>query len=199
MKLAKLKKNGRMGLSSICPVQPSTQTKLDLGCGPNKKTGFTGVDQTAFPGVDVVLDLRNHWPWPDNSIEEAHSSHCLEHFTAMERVHIINELYRVMNTGAKCTLIVPHWASCRAYGDPTHQWPPMSEFAFFYWKRDWRMANAPHSDITHLAGGYNCNFEVTWGYSLEPGVAMRNQEYQQMAMTYYKEACQDMIATLVKV
>jgi hypothetical protein len=199
MKLLKLRKNSRMTV----PVAPKpsdngTPIRLDLGAGPNGKPGFLHVDQTAFPGVDMVADLRKPWPWADNSIEEAHSSHCLEHFDAMERVHFINELYRVLKVGAKCTLIVPHWASCRAYGDPTHKWPPVSEFAFFYWKRDWRMANAPHTDITHLAGGFNCNFDVTWGYSLEPGVAMRNQEYQQMAMTYYKEACQDIMATLTK-
>ncbi len=196
VKMAKLKKNGRM-TSPVIP-SPAQPTRLDLGCGPNGKPGFTHVDQTAFPGVDIVTDLRDKWPWDDNTVEEAHCSHCLEHFTAMERVHFLNELYRVLKVGGKCTLIVPHWASCRAYGDPTHQWPPMSEFAFFYWKRDWRMANAPHTDIANLAGGFNCNFDVTWGYSLEPGVAMRNQEYQQMAMSYYKEACQDMIATLVK-
>ena len=171
--------------------------KCDFGCGPNKKAGFTGVDSIAFPGVDVVTDLRQRWPFDDNSVEEAHSSHCLEHFTAQERVHFLNELYRVMAPGAKAQIIVPHWGSCRAYGDPTHQWPPCGEFMFYYWKRDWRMANAPHTDVGNLPGGFNCNFEVTWGYSMEPGIALRNQEMQQFAFTYYKEAIQDMIATLV--
>jgi SAM-dependent methyltransferase len=191
MKLAKFKKNSP-------PSAPAAPLKLDLGCGPGKKPGFTGVDQTAFLGVDVVLDLRKAWPWKDNSVEEAHCSHCLEHFDAMERVHVINELYRVLKVGAKATVICPHWSSCRAYGDPTHKWPPVSEFAFFYWKREWRMANAPHTDITNLNGGFNCNFDVTWGYSLNPEVAQRNQEYQQYAMSYLKEACLDSIATLTK-
>lgn len=205
MKLAKLKKNGR-GSVVLKEAMPA---KIDLGCGPNKKPGFFGVDQTAFPGVDLVFNLRQPWPWSDNSVEEVHCSHCLEHFDAMERVHFINALYRVLAPGVRdaagkpvkgfCTLIVPHWASCRAYGDPTHQWPPVSEFAFYYWKRDWRMANAPHTDALNLPGGFNCNFEVTWGYGLEAGVAMRNAEYQQMAMTYYKEACTDIIATVMKV
>ena len=215
MKLAKLKTNSRHQkgtdgeggwpkgqkppyevVLTPMPVQP---LKLDLGCGPNGKPGFLHVDQTAFPGVDVVLDLRGKWPWADNSVEEAHSSHFIEHLDSMERVHFYNELYRVLKPGAKATIITPHWASCRAYGDPTHKWPPVSEFAWYYLKRDWRMANAPHADITNLAGGFSCNFEVTWGYGLEPGVAARNQEYQQHAMTYFKEACQDMFATLVKV
>lgn len=196
VKTAKLKNNGRIAAPVV-----ATQTiplRLDLGCGPGKKAGFIGVDQTAFPGVDVVMDLRDKWPWPDNSVEEAHCSHCLEHFNAFERIHVINQLYRVLKPGAKCTLICPHWSSCRAYGDPTHQWPPLSEFAFFYWKRDWRMANAPHTDITNLADGFNCNFEVTWGYSLNPEVANRNQEYQQYAMTFLKEAVMDVVATLTK-
>lgn len=194
-KLPKLSKNGR---AAILPL-PVTPIKLDLGCGPNKKSGFLGVDHTSFPGVDVVHDLTNPWPWPDNSVEEAHASHCVEHFDSMERVHFLNELYRVLKPGAKCTIICPHWSSCRAYGDPTHKWPPVSEFAFFYWKKEWRMANAPHSDASNLKGGFSCNFEVTWGYSLNPEVAQRNQEYQQYAMTFLKEACLDVIATLTAI
>ena len=176
----------------------STDIKLDLGCGPHPKAGFVGVDALAFPGVAHVLDLRKKWPWTNESVTEAHSSHFVEHLKAMERVHFFNELHRVLKPGAKATIITPHWASCRAYGDPTHEWPPVSEFSWFYLMKAWRAVNAPHTDSANLKGGYQCNFDVTWGYSLEPGVAMRNQEYQQMAMTYYKEACQDMLATLTR-
>jgi hypothetical protein len=116
----------------------------------------------------------------------------------MERVHFFNELYRVLKPLGKATIITPHWSSCRAYGDPTHKWPPMCEFAWFYLKKEWRAQNAPHTDIANLTIGFDCNFDVTWGYTLEPGVAMRNQEYQQHAMVYFTEARQDMIATLVK-
>src|SRR5215471_18894016 len=156
-----------------------TELKLDLGCGPNKKQGFTGVDSIAFPGVDQVVDLKKEWPWKDGSVDEAHCSHVIEHFTAIERVHFLNELHRVLKMGGKCTMIGPHWASCRAYGDPTHQWPPMSEFAFFYWNKVWRSQNAPHTDKANWKHGFDCHFDVTWGYSLEPSVATRNQEYQQ--------------------
>lgn len=176
----------------------SVLLKLDLGCGPNKKAGFTGVDSLSFPGVDVVSDLRSRWPFEDNSVDEAYASHCLEHFTAMERIHFFNQLYRVLKPGAKTTIITPHWSSCRAYGDPTHKWPPVSEFAWFYLSKVWRGGNAPHTDSANLEGGFNCNFEVTWGYGLNPEVASRNQEYQQFAMTHYKEAVTDMIATLTK-
>lgn len=173
--------------------------KIDLGCGPNKRKDFLGVDSIAFPGVDVVTDLRQRWPWEDSSVEEAHCSHCLEHFTALERVHFMNELWRVLKPGGKCLLIVPHWASGRAYGDPTHQWPPVAEFGFFYWKADWRKTNAPHTDFEHWPQGFKCNFDVQWNYALEPSVVTRTQEYQNHAIMFFKEAAQDTYATVTAI
>ena len=174
-------------------------TKLDFGCGPNKKEGFTGVDSIMFKGVDVVMDVtKSPWPWEDNSIEEAHASHFLEHLTAQERITFVNELYRVLKPDAKCTIIVPHWASCRAYGDPTHQWPPVSEFWFYYLNKEWRANNAPHTDAANIPNGFKVHFEATWGYSLREDLMTRNQEFQQFAVANYKEVCQDIMATIIK-
>ena len=167
--------------------------KVDLGCGPGKRDGFIGVDCRQFDGkVDIVHDLRKKWPWKDGEVEEAHCSHFIEHLTGPQRIHFVNELYRVLQPGGKCTVIVPHWASCRAYGDLTHQWPPVSEFWFYYLSKDWRLANAPHND------GYDCNFQATWGYAMRPDLSVRNSEFQQFAFANYKEAIQDLIATLIK-
>jgi len=165
---------------------------LDLGCGPHPREGFTGVDIRRFPGVSVVHDLTTRWPWKDGSVEEIHSSHCLEHFTAPQRIHFMNEAYRVLIPSGRCQLIVPHWASCRAYGDLTHQWPPVSEFWLFYLSKPWREANAPHNDA------YTCDFDATWGYTMRQDLGVRNTEYQQFAMANYKEACQDLIAQLTR-
>lgn len=178
--------------------------KLDLGCGKNKKPDFLGVDSIKFEGVDVVTDLTKKWPWAGGSVQEVHASHFVEHLDAEERIHFCNELYRVLIPDGKATLIVPHWASCRAYGDMTHKWPPVSEFWFYYLSRLWRLgdgkqgANAPHDDIKYNPKGYDCNFECTWGYGLRPDIATRNQEWQQFAMANYKEVLTDIIATLVK-
>jgi predicted SAM-dependent methyltransferase len=77
--------------------------KLDLGCGKNKiNAEFTGVDCIDFPGVDVVANLAEKkkgkfilWPWADNSVDEVHCSHFVEHLEPDERIHFANELYRV--------------------------------------------------------------------------------------------------------
>lgn len=172
--------------------------KLDLGCGPNKKDGFKGVDAIAFTGVDYVCDLTKPWPFDDGSVEEVHCSHTLEHFDGLERVHFANELYRVLIPGGTASVITPHWASNRAYGDPTHKWPPVAEMWFYYLSRVWREGNAPHTDATHFDKGFNCDFVATWGYNLHPELSLRNQEYQQHAVGFFKEAVQDLIATLTK-
>jgi len=177
-----------------------TPIKLDIGCGPNKKAGFHGVDQYAMPGVDSVFRIGgDKWPFADSSVDEAHSSHFLEHLTNLngkwERVHFFNELHRVMIAGAKATLIFPHWASNRFYGDPTHC-EPFSEMGFYYLSREWRKSQAPHSDIEWNPNGYSCDFECTWGYSMHQSLLTRNQEYQQFALQNYKEAAQDLISTI---
>lgn len=203
--------------------------KLDIGCGKNKKAGFFGVDQYAMEGVDAVCDLTStHWnlnlspgvevplqsiSWvetglamiadralPDDSVEEVHCSHFLEHLSGSQRVRFFNELYRVMKPGAKGLFIIPHWASNRAYGDPTHAWPPVSEMSFYYLKKEWRLdqGNAPHTDVAWNPAGFSCDFEVTWGYAMHPLIAPRHPEAQQWMLQFYKEAAQDTHATVTK-
>lgn len=181
--------------------QPTTALlKLDLGCGPNKQPDHTGVDVRKFPGVDVVLDLgKAIWPWANESVAEAHSSHFLEHLTSLERIHFMNELHRVLVPGGKCKIIVPIWSSSRAYGDPTHQWPPIGEMTFLYLNRVWRATNAPHTDISWNPQGFKCDFEFGAGYSLHASIQHKSAEVQQHNVTFYKEAAQDIIATITKV
>lgn len=175
--------------------------KLDLGCGLKKQPDHIGIDSIAFPGVDHKLDLATkRLPFNDNTIDEIYASHFVEHLNTVGRCHLLNEVYRVLKVGAKFSMIVPYWASSRAYGDPTHQWPPIGEMWFFYLSRKWRLedGNAPHTDISNWSQGYNCDFEVTWGYSLHQHLNSRNQEYVQHALSFWKEAGQDIQATLIK-
>jgi len=184
--------------------------KLDLGCGLNKRENFIGVDSIDFKGVDVVADLTKTWPWADDTVDEIHASHFIEHLTGEQRIHFANETHRVLKKGAKATLIAPHCFSERAYGDMTHQWPPVAGFWAYYLSRDWRVGvskpdgtvvsppQAPHDDISNNPKGYSCDFDATWGYNTHPALSTRNAEYQQFAVSFYKEAIQDIIFTLTK-
>ncbi len=177
--------------------------KLDLGCGGNKVSlDHIGVDKYKMKGVDVVCDIGTaKLPWKDNSVDEIHCAHFLEHLTNLnerwERTHFFNEMYRVLKKGGKATLIFPHWCSNRYYGDPTHK-EPFSEMGFYYLSKEWRATQAPHSDKKWNKYGYDCDFDASWGYQLRQDLLTRNQEFQQNAMANYKEVIQDIIATLVK-
>jgi SAM-dependent methyltransferase len=167
--------------------------KLDLGCGPNKcGPEFVGVDRREFPGVDIVADLRAQWPWQDGTVDFVHCSHFIEHLEPAERIHFANELWRVLKPGGTAVLIAPHWSSCRAYGDLTHKWPPVSEFWPPYLNAEWRKVNAPHNDE------YKCDFVNGVGFGLRADVAVRAQDYQQYAMANFKEAAQDIHINLTK-
>lgn len=183
-----------MAKAKLKPVPtPAPLLKLDLGCGMRPREGFTGVDVKQINGkADIVFDLRKTpWPWGDGSVEEVHCSHFLEHLAGAERIPFFNELYRVLIPGGKATIIIPSWTSERAYGDPTHQWPPMTGFFFYYLDKGWRKDNAPHVD-------YTCDFEFIGGNSLGPPWTLRNAETQAFAQTHYLNVAQDIHTTLTK-
>lgn len=197
-----------MAKAKLKAVEKKAPTKIDIGCGKNKKEGFFGVDAMSFEGVDLVLSLTKRksfepgtdfyeawnnpkfeaWPWEDGSIDEIHCSHFIEHLDWKERVHFFNELNRVLSKDGFCTMILPHWNSERYYGDPTHK-EPMSEFAFYYLDKEWRASNAPHS-------GYTCNLGVTWSWNLNPNLAGKSQEVVMFAIANYKGAANDIVATI---
>lgn len=191
--------------------------KLDLGCGKSKLgPDWTGVDARPFEGVDVVANLAERiervryddcgnrigpefghgfkpWPWADCSVDEARSAHFIEHLGPEERIHFVNELYRVLKPGARAEILCPNWATCRAYGDLTHAWPPVSVFWFQYLNKEWRDREAPANDF------YRCNFSYGGGFVLRPELVSRNDSYKQHASENYIESTPELISTLTKI
>ena len=167
--------------------------RLDLGCGKNKVPGFVGVDAIKFDGVDIVHDLRKPWPWADNSVDEVHCSHFVEHLDAMERVHFVNELYRVLKPNAGAIIRTPSAWSDRAYGDLTHKFPPVVGMWYSYLDAKWRAVNAPHNDF------YRCDFVMGNGkFDLHHDIAVRDADFQKFAVTFLKEAATDLVVLIVK-
>jgi SAM-dependent methyltransferase len=169
--------------------------KIDIGCGKNKAAGFTGMDERAFEGVDIVHDVKViPWPFEDGQVDEVHCSHFLEHLTGKERISFFNELYRVLKPKATARIITPAWSNERAYGDPTHQWPPVTTWTYLYLNKDWRTVNAPHVD-------YTCDFDAVMCGTIDPNdafVSMRNDETKGNLMRYNINTNVDLIATVTK-
>lgn len=174
---------------------PAGPLKLNLGCGLHRMEGFVGVDIRKTEVAEVVCDLATErWPWADGSVDEVHCAHMFEHVPRLARLHFMNELYRVLKQGGKATIVTPHWASGRAYGDLTHEWPPVAPFFYAYLNKAWRAKNALHTE-----DAYKCDFDVTHGYTTNPAKCTgMNDERAKYAVENLIDCADDMIATLVK-
>jgi hypothetical protein len=167
--------------------------KLDIGAGKNRHAAdFQTIDILPFEGVDHVMDVRQTpWPWEDDSVAAVFTSHFVEHLSGEERIPFFNELYRVMAWGAQCTIVVPAWSHDRAYGDPSHKWPPMSGWSVMYLLKGWRDVNAPHV-------GYTCDFDWQSAGNWDPWLGVRHDEVKVFAMARYVNSLSDYIFTLTK-
>lgn len=198
--------------SGVVFTQPQPATiRLDLGCGNNKKEGHIGVDRDPQFNPDVLLDFgKERLPWDDGTVDEVWSSHSFEHLWPWERVHLANELYRVMKPGARATVIVPHYAGARALGDFSHAWVAVYDQWPVYTNKAWRDVHAPHLNVPTtlpflgldgrpiVVPAYACDFNWTGGYSPSPSLAGRNQEYVQFAVANYRDAVMDYMFTLIR-
>lgn len=167
--------------------------KLDLGCGDRKEEGFYGIDIAKTEQADYVFDLtQTPWPIDDAVVDEIACSHFFEHLTGAQRIKFMEECYRIMKKGTKLVVIVPYWSSMRAIQDPTHQWPPLCEASFLYFNKEWMEKNKlQHYNI-------NCDFDYSYGYSLDNDLLVRNIEWQQFAVKHYIQSVNDLQVTLTK-
>ena len=183
------KRSAKVAPLHVVAPEPA-MLRIDIGCGKTKEDGWIGIDAIDF-GQKHVHDVRKGLPFKDKSVDAARSSHFVEHLTGAERIPFFNELFRVMKSGASAQIITPHWSHACAYGDPTHQWPPMSEWYPLYLNKAWRDANAPHAT-------YTCDFEWTVAGSWDQRLQGRNPEFTQVAMNTQINAWRDLIVTLTK-
>ena len=81
--------------------------KLDCGCADQKKEGYLGIDNVDY-GQEIIWDLRDGIPLPDESVQDLNACHLLEHFTNKESKAFITEVKRVLIHGGTLTAQQPH-------------------------------------------------------------------------------------------
>ncbi len=165
--------------------------KLDIACGDNKREGFTGVDKYKTDSVDIVHDLTVYpWPFEDNSVDEVHCSHYIEH--VVDLCAFYQELHRIMKPGAQATLIAPYGKNNRAWQDPTHVRAIVEE-SFFYLDKNFREMNR----LTHYLA--DVDFEYTVIYSgIDPYWLNKSEEARAFAIRHYWNVVQDIQAVIKK-
>ncbi len=96
-----------------------------------------------------------------------------------------------MKPGATADIITPDWSNPSAYGDPTHQWPPMSYWYVVYLDKAWRDVQAPHVP-------YTCDFAYRCSYSVEEWLDKQSAETKKFALDHYVGAARDLQVQLTK-
>lgn len=96
-------------------AEDNSLLKVDLGGRLNAWNNFTTVD---LFDADIVTDLNNSWPIPDNSVGIIRASHIFEHLK--DPIHTMNEAYRVLAPGGWLFIEVPSTDGRGAFQDPTH-------------------------------------------------------------------------------
>ncbi len=98
-----------------------TPLRLNIGCGPDLKSGYINLDGFDYPNLDVKHNL-NQFPYPfkDNTFEEILCSHVIEHLDPQNHLQVFKELHRISKPGAVITIKVPHFSAVIAKTHLTH-------------------------------------------------------------------------------
>lgn len=86
--------------------------RLNLGCGPDIKDGYTNVDFRDIPGVLKVDLSKIPWPFQDCSCEEVLMLDFVEHFPYRKTESILNEAWRILKPEHPVVVQVPDFQTC---------------------------------------------------------------------------------------
>ena len=130
--------------------------RLNLGCGLTLAEDMVNVDIVPLPGVDVVADLDQPWPWADETAELIIASHLFEH---VERpVHFMAEAWRVLAADGTLDIRVPYYRHIFAFTDPTHR-RFCTELTFDYWVPGCGLHEAYGPGFGSVKGGPRFTYE----------------------------------------
>lgn len=200
-------------------ANPTSVVKLDLACGLAPKEGYEGVDLWS-PKAKYRVDLFKY-PWKefaDDSVDEIHCSHFVEHLPARSVelgdlndpeaapkgmlpmdytgplgkdffFAFFDECYRILKHEGKMLVIVPCAKTDRAFQDPTHRRFIVSATFAYLWS-DWRKANG----LDHYR--VNCNFVSQVNHTMPIELSARSPEVQQVLFNERWNQIWDYHATL---
>lgn len=93
--------------------------QLNIGSGNDFRKNFINIDNRNVNG-NMVWDVRDGLPFPDESVENIFSSHFIEHLDEDEVTEFIHEMFRVLKPGGLIEVWCPH-ASTHGAVFPGHK------------------------------------------------------------------------------
>jgi SAM-dependent methyltransferase len=151
------------------------------------------------------------WPFEDNSVDEVHCSHFIEHIPLrdVEARDIVSnagqgyaghdmllvffdELYRILKPTGKATIVWPALQSKRAFQDPTHR-RFIPDFTMAYLSKSERKG----MKLDHYP--VSCDFVASVGYSAPDTLSLLHPEAAARRMHEGWNVIYDYIATLTPI
>ena len=99
------------------PGEKVTMRLLNLGCADSHIVGALNVD--ICEPADQIVDLAVMWPWLTSTWSSVRAHDIIEHIA--DKIHFMNELWRVMEDGGTVEIITPEATGCGFWQDPTHK------------------------------------------------------------------------------
>ena len=130
---------------------------LNLGAGNRPLKGAVNHDRIKHRlEIDMVHDLNVlPWPWKANSLDQIVARSVFEHLD-LDLVQVMDECWRILRSGGRLDVKVPHWQHDNAYADPTHRWryslrsfdvflpdTALGKEHSFYTARKWQLLKGP--------------------------------------------------------
>lgn len=181
---------------------------LELGCGPDKRIANSiSIDLVDLPGVDIVADLNLGFPFfDDNSVDEIHSEHFLEHVNDLGA--FMREVFRILKPGGHKFFTVPHFSNPYFYSDYTHK-NFFGLYSMNYFSKQQcfkRQVPAFYNDIDFKIISVSYRFKSRWffpGFFIKRfGIILNKskflQEYYE-ANFCYKIPCSELIFIIEKI
>jgi predicted SAM-dependent methyltransferase len=86
---------------------PKRDLCVQLGCGYRPKQDWINVDHARGPEVQVVWDLCQGLPFPDESCQAIFSEHLIEHIPKEAAANLLHECHRVLQPGGVLRISTP--------------------------------------------------------------------------------------------
>jgi glycosyltransferase involved in cell wall biosynthesis len=129
---------------------------IDIGGGIDGRKGYISIDQE---GSDIICDLNDGIPMPDNSCYVVNASHIIEHLR--DPYKTMKEIHRVLAHGGWAFIQVPSTDGRGAFQDPTHVsfW---NQNSFWYYTKEQQARYIRNNTIKFQAFRLETDYPSDW-------------------------------------
>jgi predicted SAM-dependent methyltransferase len=170
--------------------------KLHIGSGDNYKDGWINIDLHPVTKKDLLHNLANGIPFPDNSVDFIYHEHFIEHLSYKDGFAFMNEAFRVLKPGGvmriSCpdldflveTYIKDNWRYHAKDNTPSQEWEKMVESHRLYPSKVFMLNQTMREDGGHQ---YLYNFAELAARLNEAGFFSHHIHEMQMNQSDYPD------------